>query len=405
MQINVLDKFVANGYVYVPDNINAENLIQFSCDNIDVLESTHDGKNTFHCTQMMAWQRSSDTIMTGTPAQQSNRSAKIDHKVLTRFHELDKAIHPSNARPSPHFQNGTEYEMERWLNEKTHTCLSANTNLAWAIARQFGSDDQKVPVWGGFNEARCSVDPPITTAAMLPILQAPADSNDTMASVINRFVSISRHFGQQYTVITADLPLYSRGKELVWANKENYGNVIFRMGGLHVCINFLKAIGQHIESAGLDYVWIESAVFAPNTTETVLEGKAYYRAVRGHMLAYESLWRIRWRMFRDWLAKYHEKALECLESVASPVVELFKSAEKPARESFQTTVGTLEGYIQSQNLAELLSEYDGSMFSSKNYTFWLSYMKMVETLLNFIRTEREGNWELHLESFAAILPW
>ena len=27
------------------------------------------------------------------------------------------------------------------------------------------------------------------------------------------------------TVITADQPLYSRGKELVWANKENYGNI------------------------------------------------------------------------------------------------------------------------------------------------------------------------------------
>ena len=65
---------------------------------------------------------------------------------------------------------------------------------------------------------------------MLPILQAPADNYDTMATVINRFVSTSRHFGQKYTVITADQPLYSRGKELVWANEENYGNVIFRMG-------------------------------------------------------------------------------------------------------------------------------------------------------------------------------
>ena len=84
------------------------------------------------------------------------------------------------------------------------------------------------------------------------------------------------------------------------------------------------------------------------------------------MLAYESLWRIRWRMFQDCLAKHHEKALEGLESVASRVVELFKSTAKPARESFQTTVGTLEGYIQSQNLTELLSEFDGCMSSSKN---------------------------------------
>ena len=69
---------------------------------------------------------------------------------------------------------------------------------------------------------------------------------------------------------------------------------------MHVCFNFLKAIGQHIGSADLDYVLIEYGFLTPNTTETVLEGKAFYRAVRGHMLAYESLWRIRWRKFLEW---------------------------------------------------------------------------------------------------------
>ena len=31
-------------------------------------------------------------------------------------------------------------------------------------------------------------------------------------------------------------------------------------------------------------------------------------------------------------------------------------------------------------------------------------MKMVEILLNFIRANREGNWNLHLQSFAEMLP-
>ena len=44
---NVLDKFVENEYVYVPDNIDGERLIQFSCDKIDVLEATFDGKTHF----------------------------------------------------------------------------------------------------------------------------------------------------------------------------------------------------------------------------------------------------------------------------------------------------------------------------------------------------------------------
>ena len=32
-------------------------------------------------------------------------------------------------------------------------------------------------------------------------------------------------------------------------------------------------------------------------------------------------------------------------------------------------------------------------------------MSMVEILLHFIRAERECNWNLHLEAFAAMLPW
>lgn len=33
------------------------------------------------------------------------------------------------------------------------------------------------------------------------------------------------------------------------------------------------------------------------------------------------------------------------------------------------------------------------------------YMKMVETMLDFIRASRDGNWSLHLDSFATMIPW
>ena len=353
----------------------------------------------------MAWQRSSEHQVLENVPLKVERQRKLDHQVLTRFHELDKAKMPASGRPVPKFQNGTVFEMENWMNQNRERNMASVSDTAWIIARQFCSNDQKIPIWGAFNEVRCSVDPPVTTAGMLSILQAPADDNNTMTTVINRFVSVSRHFGQRFTVITADQPLYSRGKELVWANDENYSNVIFRMGGLHVCFNFLKAIGQHVESAGLDYVWIESGVFAPNTTETVLEGKAYYRAVRGHILAYEALSRIRWRMFLEWLAKKDDRTLDDLDNVVGEVAEKFQSKEKPEKELFQISIRDLERYVQEKSLSVLLKTFDESMSVSKNYAFWRSYMQVVVILLAFIRAEREGNWELHLESFAALLPW
>ena len=82
---------------------------------------------------------------------------------------------------------------------------------------------------------------------MLPILQAPADENSTVTTVINHFMSISEKLGQPFTIITAHQPPYSRGKELIWANYDKYKNVVLVMGHLHILFNFLKAIGQHME--------------------------------------------------------------------------------------------------------------------------------------------------------------
>ena len=36
---------------------------------------------------------------------------------------------------------------------------------------------------------------------------------------------------------------------------------------------------------------------------------------------------------------------------------------------------------------------------------WVSFLDMVEILLNLIRSFREGDWHLHLQAVRAMLPW
>ena len=67
-------------------------------------------------------------------------------------------------------------------------------------------------------EATSVINPLVTNAWMLPILQAPADDNDTLTTVISRFMVISHHRSQKHTIITADQGLYNRGEELVCIN-------------------------------------------------------------------------------------------------------------------------------------------------------------------------------------------
>ena len=44
------------------------------------------------------------------------------------------------------------------------------------------------------------------------------------------------------------------------------------MGDLHILFTFLKVIGQHIENAGPDDIWLKSTLFADNTTDAMKEG-------------------------------------------------------------------------------------------------------------------------------------
>ena len=57
---DILNRYEENYNVYIPYEIapyTPGRVVLASCDNTDALEETIDGENTFHCSQMMLWQR------------------------------------------------------------------------------------------------------------------------------------------------------------------------------------------------------------------------------------------------------------------------------------------------------------------------------------------------------------
>ncbi|KAG1653194.1 R3H domain-containing protein 2 [Nymphon striatum] len=98
---NILKKFEDNNFVYMPDTILKDHMLQCSFDNIDVLESTLDCKNTFHSTQMVLWQRwpvpeASNIDEAGVLLQ---RQKAIKQGSLKEFQNIDKAKLPLGKRP------------------------------------------------------------------------------------------------------------------------------------------------------------------------------------------------------------------------------------------------------------------------------------------------------------------
>lgn len=135
-----------------------------------------------------------------------------------------------------------------------------------------------------FHQSISSNDPEQTSVGYLPIILAPAHELDTLNTVVKRCMSISSHFGQKYTVITLDQALYCRLMELKWVVPEDQHKLIPRLGGLHISMNFLKVIGDHIDGSGLADVWEENGLLAPGPVTLALAGKAYNKGMRAYKL-------------------------------------------------------------------------------------------------------------------------
>jgi hypothetical protein len=54
---HTLESLDSDSCAVIPPGLDKSNFIYVTADNIDILDETLDGKNTFHATQMAAWQR------------------------------------------------------------------------------------------------------------------------------------------------------------------------------------------------------------------------------------------------------------------------------------------------------------------------------------------------------------
>jgi hypothetical protein len=120
--------------------------------------------------------------------------------------------------------------------------------------------------WRTFNETISTDDSEQTMVYYLPIILAAAHKYNTLNTVIRRCLAISANHKQEYTVIAVDQALYCKLMELKWAIPEYKNKVTPRLGGLHISMNFLKVIGDHMDCSGLAEVWVESELLSPGPT-------------------------------------------------------------------------------------------------------------------------------------------
>ena len=129
---------------------------------------------------------------------------------------------------------------------------------------------------------------------------------------------------------------------------------------------------------------IESEIVTPGSVKGVLSGKHYNRSIRAYKMVYEALERLRLQAFEKTLTTSEKALVESINQIMQDDSERDKFLEISA----------------SNKVTEVRVLYD--MFVKKRseesplFSFWSSYIEMVQLLLLYIKATRSTDWSLHL---------
>ena len=264
------------------------------------------------------------------------------------------------------------------------------------------ANEQIIPGWTGFNHEITDIaDDIIHTVTYLPTIPKSPTKLETIQEILIQIKLKSEKLGLTCADAVFDHAIYSKCLEIVMnpINVELQTYINLRMGGFHAICIFTAVIGKRFASAGLRDIIIEANLVGSGAVEQVLKGKSYNRTVKILKIVYEALQRLKLDEFKNWLYENSDIAnLTCaLESYEFSETCRYRNNEN----AVQTTA-------KIDPLFDLWVQYENDLQSDKigpMSEFWNSFLTMVDIMLDYIKSIRLADWNLHLQSMERMLKW
>lgn len=255
----------------IPDNIP---VIKYVADNVDHNLRTLDGKNTFHGMGIISIHSSSSITNFKVPRIKANLQ---DVKALGSV-DIIPYIEQTTPATTLFYR-----KLNRIVIQDPYSDLDFLWKASWSKgkATRPGWSGMMQLVQNGSHSGKASVN-------FLPIIDMKPTDYTCINSTLH-FISKDADKHNASPTITFDNPLYWKARTII--ENEPMSSPIKRivvcLGGFHLKMSFLGTIGHLMAGTGLDVVL--SQVYAENTVNHMLSGKAYARALRGYLMVDSSL--------------------------------------------------------------------------------------------------------------------
>ncbi|CAH1155651.1 unnamed protein product [Phaedon cochleariae] len=354
---------------------------QFVFDNADVNINTIDGLNTFHtmggiqCVTPSTTVSSDGKIKRLSNIPRAHTIGQFGNVPLRTFHKTG-----NNGLTRINIKDLNE------INPISSRVSLLSSDFFWLYGKTNGMPT--IPGWNGYMEQITShMIYSKSRLLYLPFVKAPPSNHDTIYTVLLNAAEKCKSLGQSSCFVTFDQPLYIKARDIIASVPESsdLSAVIVRLGGFHLLMSFMGSIGYIMDGSGLRDLF--NVVYATASTEKMLTGHAYARALRAHILAHVALAKI---VFSAVGFTTEERAdmEDALSNIGNPLF-LNRIEGEHFEDTIRKFTETLNGLAENGPTAKL----------------WVQYFDMVTLVKQFIQAERTGNWDLHLKTIQRMLPY
>ena len=92
---------------------------------------------------------------------------------------------------------------------------------------------------------------PRNKAVYMPLIDMPPVDHSTMMTALIEANRLTSEAGQEFTIFSCDQQLYRVSLQVIWAYPEQFSNVVLRLGGMHMLMSFVGAVGSLMEESVL----------------------------------------------------------------------------------------------------------------------------------------------------------
>ena len=262
-------------------------LVQTVADNFDANIASPNGLKATHSLALFA-----------TQVQENTNDIQISPSI--RRLRKDETEDPAPAVAIQHY-NGSQkpampdaFAQHSELPEQVRAAQIISMNRAqeadFTFLRRI-THDASTPEYNGFNTEMARSQghsvKPSTKAVYTPLIDMKPSNPDTIRTAMVEAQRMTQITNQSVTLFTVDQQLYKVTLNVLWAYPEQFQNFIPRLGGMHMLMSFVGAVGTLMNNSGLEELMNSAFGGVPK----MLSGKKYPQNLRALRMVVEELLR------------------------------------------------------------------------------------------------------------------